>query len=177
MTRDRTGLDESTHRGPVTDQSPPLKEPGVSMSVEVDQGELTKPVDTGDTHSVGPCNRVITSEDDGDLAGIGDVGNGVCNLLHRFVDLTGVDENITNVDHPKSLKRVNPGWEMGPVAIHRPVVGSSNGGWAEPGTRSKGGSPVERRTEDDHVFIAEFTHRTSWATEERTAGRKREVLG
>ena len=71
----------------MTEETSVLGEPGVGMGVEVNQGHLAEPVDTGHPQGVGPGDGVIAAQDDRDLSGPGNIGDDIGDSFDRALQL------------------------------------------------------------------------------------------
>jgi hypothetical protein len=115
----------------------------------------------------------------GHLARRGHRFDHVGDALDRLLDVAGGDVDVADVDHPERSQRVDTGRQMGAVSVHRAVVGLADRRRSESGTRSVGGSPVERGSEDHYPsgIAGQFVQTTRRYAEERLAAGEADVLG
>ena len=114
-----------------------------------------KAVVLGDSLGGGVGDCVVSSQDDGDGVGFGDLAAGFHDSLEGAFAAELLDTNISDVDDAELSERVDSQREVWSVAALGEVVGGADCLRAEASAGSVAGSGVERGSDDDGLGSAE----------------------
>ena len=156
MSGDRTGLDQPTHRGPVpVKRSERRRFAGVGVGVEMYEAERVGSQCAGESDPVGIGHRVVAAQHDRNGTRCGDSSDGVGYVLEPHLEVAGWDLDVTRIDDPHHLERVDAGREVRAASVRIEIVGLPDRFRPESRSCPVAGSPVDRCADDRDVDAVE----------------------
>jgi hypothetical protein len=178
VTGDRTRFHQAAHRRSVPVEVTVLERAGVGVGVEVDESNLTEPVDLGHPGRVRVGDGVIATEDDRHLSRSGDRLHRLFDARQRLLHVAGDHVDVTHIDDTQEAEWIDPGGQMRAVAVHGSVVGLPDRLRTESGAGAVGGPPIERCADYRHLALdgGKLVEADRRDSEERLSGGERDVL-
>src|SRR5262249_9004517 len=105
-------FDEAPYGGAVGDAVAHVRLAAVCVGVEVHHAHSACSIDVGTGGGVGPEDRVITSQHDGNGTRLGDLAHQLADGRHRGLDAEGVHRGVSIVDDGQDFKRLHAHMEV-----------------------------------------------------------------